>query len=86
MEIIAYTTRGCKYCTYLEELFGRAKVDYKKIVVGNTANDFSMSAFTEDFPEVVGFPHVVIDGESIGGLVETAKFLMNLGLVSAPKK
>ena len=32
------------------------------------------------------FPYVIIDGEVIGGLVETAKFLVEKNLVSSNKK
>ena len=45
-----------------------------------------MDLFKEKYPEVLGFPFVVIDGEQIGGLVETAKLFLDKGLVTAPKK
>ena len=81
-----YAKVGCKFCGNLEELFNRARTDYKKILVGEDANQCPMDLFKEKYPEAIGFPFVVIDGEVIGGLVETAKLFLDKGLVTAPKK
>lgn len=86
MEIKMYARVGCKFCGNLEELFKRADLEYKKIVVGEKENQCPMDLFKEKYPEVLGFPFVVIDGEQIGGLVETAKLFLDKGLVTAPKK
>ena len=86
MEIKMYARVGCKFCGNLEELFKRADLEYKKIVVGEKQNQCPMDLFKEKYPEVLGFPFVVIDGEQIGGLVETAKLFLDKGLVTAPKK
>ena len=83
MEIIAYTTINCFYCDQLKELMDRANVEYTKLV---TDIDFTREEFKEKFPNSNGFPHVIIDGEEIGGLVPTAKFMLENGLVTAPKK
>ena len=81
-----YAQLGCKFCSNLEELFKRADLEYTKIIVGEQANQCSMDLFKEKYPEVIGFPFVVIDGEVIGGLVETAKLFLDKGLVSVRKK
>ena len=86
MEIKAYTKVGCKFCGNLIELFERAGVEYTTIVVGEQANQCPTEVFLEKYPEVVGFPFVVIDGEQIGGLVETAKLFLEKNLVSVKKK
>jgi glutaredoxin len=86
MDIKAYTTRGCKYCTHLKELFDRANVSYDEVIVSDREGDFSMDIFRNEYPKVVGFPFVIIDGEHIGGLVEVAKLFLEKGLVSAKKK
>ena len=83
MEIIAYTTPGCFYCDKLKELFQRAQVDSTIITVGT---DVTREEFKESFPDVQSFPHVIIDGETIGGLVETAKLFLQKDLVSSTKK
>jgi len=86
MEIKAFTTPGCKYCTTLKELFSRANVEYEEIIVGEKENQFSRETFVQMYPDVVGYPFVVIDGEPIGSLVEVAKLFLQKGLVSSPKK
>ena len=86
MDIKAYTTRGCKYCTHLKELFDRANVSYDEIVVSDRENDYNMEVFKQQYPQVVGFPFVIIDGEHIGGLVEVAKLFLEKGLVKSKRR
>ena len=86
MEIKAYTKVGCKFCGNLIELFERAGVEYTTIVVGEKANQCPTEVFRKEYPDVIGFPFVVIDGERIGGLVETAKLFLEKNLVTVPKK
>ena len=83
MEIKAYTTVGCYYCDQLKELFRRAELNYESIVV---TKDITRKDFQTKFPHVDTYPHVIIDGEEIGGLTQTAKFLLEKGLVSSRKK
>ena len=82
MEIKVYTTPGCYYCEQLKELFSRAEVEYDAVQV--LPEDHQK--FKEEHTTAVGFPHVIIDGEHIGGLVETAKLFLQKGLVSSKKK
>tara|TARA_R100001509_G_scaffold25812_2_gene13527 strand:- start:323 stop:583 length:261 start_codon:yes stop_codon:yes gene_type:complete len=86
MEIKAYTKVGCQFCGNLIELFERADVEYTKIVVGDQANQCPTEVFKKEYPDVIGFPFVVIDGERIGGLVEVAKLFLEKKLVTVPKK
>lgn len=83
MEIVAYTNKGCTYCTTLKQLFKRASVSYTEIAVNR---DITHQEFVTKFPTAGGYPHVVIDGQEIGGLVETAKLFLEKGLVDPPKK
>lgn len=81
MNIKVYSTPGCFYCTKLKELFERANItDYEEQVC--TSGD----EVRADYPEASSFPYVIIDGEVIGGLVETAKFFIEKNLVSSNKK
>jgi len=82
MEIIAYTTQGCFYCDKLKELFSRANVEATLISVGS---DINKEEFMGKYPHCTGYPYVIIDGEPIGGLVETAKVFVQKGLVSSKK-
>tara|TARA_Y100000004_G_scaffold39834_1_gene42949 strand:+ start:27 stop:281 length:255 start_codon:yes stop_codon:yes gene_type:complete len=82
MDIKVYTVPGCRYCDQVKELFHRAEVEYDAVVL-NTPE--LKEQFKQDNPEAVGFPHVIIDGEIIGGLVDTAKLFLQKGLVSSRK-
>ena len=76
---IVYTMTDCKYCTLAKELFARAKVEYKEILLDR---DISRSQVKLDLnKDVVTFPQVVYNGEKLGGLVETARHFKSIGLV-----
>lgn len=87
MKITAYTTSGCFYCVQLKELFRRCELDYEVVECHDSDPMFveNWNQFRKDFPHVHGYPFVVIDGEEVGGLVQTAKFLKENGLV-IPRK
>ena len=82
MEILIYTTSGCFYCNQAKQLCRRANVDYRTQEVGV---DITREDFTTSYPHVKAYPYVIIDGNEIGGLVETAKFFLKEGLVSVNK-
>ena len=82
MQITVFTIPGCYYCDQLKKLFERANVTSTIIVVGQ---DMDKNDFVESFPQVTGYPYVIIDGEPVGGLVETAKLFVEKGLVKARK-
>lgn len=83
MEIVVYTNPGCSHCTTVKKLFRRALVEYTEVVMDR---DITFELFRAKFPTAGGYPYVVIDGEEIGGLVETAKLFLEKGLVEPPKK
>lgn len=91
MDIQVYTIQNCFYCSQVKELFRRANLAYKEVlVVPNDEPDLTSSMikkedFSNTYPQVGSFPHVIIDGESIGGIVDTAKLLVSRGLVSGKK-
>jgi glutaredoxin len=84
MKIVAYSIPGCFYCEQLDKLLVQvAKIPYDKLEVGT---DIPKEQFKEENPTATAYPYVIIDGEVIGGLTETAKFLYDRGLVSSSKK
>ena len=83
MEVVAYTLPGCTHCTNLKELFRRAQVDYKEVRV---KADITVEDFQSQYPDIFSFPFVVIDGEQVGGLVDTVKLFVKEGLVSSSRK
>lgn len=82
MEIIIYTMKGCGHCTRIKELLKRAEVEYveKKLDV-----DFTRDQILEQWPQLVGYPAMTVDGEFIGGVVESVKFFVERGLVTSRK-
>ena len=83
MDIQIYTNEGCIWCTRTKELFARANVEYNEIKWQDLEVDDQLKLKTK-YPDVTGFPVVIIDDEFIGGLVDTAKVFLKKGLVTAP--
>ena len=82
MNIKIYSSPGCFYCEQMKELCKRADLDYEYITIDQ---DITRDDFLKLYPGVISTPHVIIDGEVIGGLVEAAKFFLKEGLISANK-
>jgi glutaredoxin len=82
MDITIYTTLGCSYCTTIKELMDRANVEYTAILVGK---DMLLEEFRNLYPKAAGFPYCIIDDVPVGGLMETAKYFTQRGLVSSKK-
>jgi glutaredoxin 3 len=83
MDIIVYTTPGCTYCSQVKELFNRADLEYAEVLVNTLELKEEMLS---KYPQAKTYPHVIIDGESIGGLVATAKLFLEKGLVATKRK
>ena len=83
MKIVIYTIPGCSYCTKVKEIMARANLEYEHILVGN---DISREELIKEHPLAKGFPYVIIDGEPVGGLAQTAKYLLDHGVVIPRKK
>ena len=82
MEIKIYTTEGCFYCEKIKEFCAMENVEYTSYLVGT---DIKPKEFLKKYPFAQGYPYVIIDGEVIGGLVETARLFLKKGLVSSGK-
>jgi glutaredoxin len=83
MKIKIYTIPNCSYCAHVKELMRRAKLDYELFVVGQ---DVDREQMIKKYPLARSYPYVIIDGEPVGGLTQTAKYLVDRGLVSSRKK
>src|ERR671921_444567 len=62
--ITVYTTEPCGYCRVAKALLAKRNVPYEEI---NLANDPEGRAELVRLTGMMTFPHVVIDGEPIGG-------------------
>ena len=82
MDIQIYKKPGCGYCVKIDELMTRAGIEAEIIMIGK---DITTDEFKTNYPNATGVPHVVIDGEEIGGLVETVKYFVEKGLVTSKK-
>ena len=80
--VTAYTLKGCVHCLHLHELLERSSIPQERITYVDVGEDITKEDFIKKFPEAGGYPHVIIDGKSIGGLVETAKYLVKKKMVS----
>ena len=78
MDIKIYTQDGCFYCDQMKELCKRAEVEYE-------SEEIESEVLNARYPNAKSYPYVIIDGEEIGGLIESAKFFLKEGLVSANK-
>jgi glutaredoxin len=83
MDILVYTTSGCTYCSQVKQLFQRANLEYKEVLVNTPELKTEM---VSKYPQAKTYPHVIIDGESVGGLVDTAKLFLEKGLVKSTKR
>lgn len=82
MDIHIYKSPGCGYCVKVIELMERANVQYQTTTIGK---DITLNEFKSLYPNAKGFPYVIIDGNVVGGLVETVKLFVEKGLVSSRK-
>lgn len=58
----------------------RAGFDYEEVFV---TTDTLREEFYSAYPSAKTYPYVIIDGEPVGGLVETAKLFIRKKLVSS---
>ena len=64
MNIVVYTKPDCSYCLKAKSLLALKNVTYTESVVGY---DITKADFMMRYPGVKSVPHVVVDGNSIGG-------------------
>ena len=80
MQIKIYTSPGCHYCTQAKKLFQRAGIRAWEEVVCKTSEQLK-----HDYPNANSYPWIIVDGEEVGGLVETARLFLERGIVSSRK-
>lgn len=80
MDIKVYKIPGCMSCTKMIEVMTRAQLAYTPVLIGI---DIPREEFRKEFPNVNSFPHTVIDGKEIGGLTDTVRYLVSIGLLKS---
>ena len=73
-----YTKIGCPFCTKVKSALELAELQYVELKLGR---DFQKVEFYDKFGNGSTFPQVSVDGKSIGGCVETVKYLKENNLV-----
>ena len=77
-EFLIYSKVGCTYCDKLTTLMTQYDIPYTKITLGE---DYTIDEFVEKFGRAT-FPRVMFNEELVGGMRETAQFLVKKGYVS----
>ena len=78
MKIKIYSSPGCFYCEQARELCERVGREYETITVGK---DISRAEFQELFPNVNQYPHIIVDGNVIGGAGKFQGHLARFGVI-----
>ena len=72
MNFAVYSKESCPYCDKIKQVMDLTKLSY---VVYNLNEDFDRDSFYGEFGQGSTFPQVVVDGNKLGGCVDTIKFL-----------
>ena len=72
MNFAVYSKPGCPYCEKIKKVLDLTKTSY---VVYNLGEHFDKESFYEEFGEGSTFPQVVVDGQKLGGCIDSIKFL-----------
>ena len=72
-EFQIYSKAGCGFCDKLIAVMEKKNIPYHKFQLGV---DYKVEDFLMKFGRGATFPRVVYEGEVIGGMKETVKFLV----------
>jgi len=73
-----YSKDGCPYCEKIEEVMKLAQLSH---VIYKLDEHFNKDGFYGQFGEGSTFPQVVLNGDNLGGCVDTVKYLKEKSLV-----
>jgi glutaredoxin len=80
MKFTVYSKNGCPYCEKIQRVLGLTNVDH---TIYYLDEDFTKEEFLEKFGSESSFPQVILDNDvSLGGCIETVKFLKENKIVS----
>jgi len=72
MNFAVYTKDGCPYCDKVKQVL---ELTESRFVVYNLGQHFEKKEFYGEFGEGSTFPQVVVNGQKLGGCVDTIKYL-----------
>mgnify|MGYP001163712366 FL=1 len=79
MNFAVYSKEGCPYCEKIKKVLDLTKTSY---VVYNLGEHFDKESFYEEFGQGSTFPQVVVDGQKLGGCVDSIKFLQEKKVIN----
>ena len=72
MNFAVYSKEGCPYCEKIKKVLDLTKTSY---VVYNLGEHLDKKSFYDEFGDESTFPQVIVDGQKLGGCIESIKFL-----------
>ena len=79
MNFTVYSKLGCGYCEKIISVLQLAELNFVEYKLDE---DFDRKEFYSQFGEGSTFPQVTVDAYTIGGAVETVKYLQENNLVT----
>ncbi len=79
MNFAVYSKEGCSHCEKIKKVLDLTKTSY---VVYNLGEHFDKESFYEEFGQGSTFPQVVVDGQKLGGCVDSIKFLQEKKVIN----
>ena len=79
MNFAVYSKDGCPYCDKIKQVMDLTKLSY---VVYNLNEDFDRDSFYDEFGQGSTFPQVTVDGEKLGGCIDSIKFLQEKKVIN----
>lgn len=70
--VVVYTKDNCPYCVQAKNLLTNKNVSYAEMKIGV---DLTREDFISIFPNVKSVPHIIINGEQIGGFDKLNEWL-----------
>lgn len=82
MDFVVYSKNGCPFCDKVKFVLNSLKESKGyNLVVYTLDENFSREEFYAQFGQGSTFPQVVLNGENIGGCVDTVKYLQENNLL-----
>lgn len=82
MDFVVYSKDGCPFCDKVKFVLSSLKESKGyNLVVYTLDENFSREEFYAQFGQGSTFPQVVLNGQNIGGCVDTVKYLQENNLL-----
>lgn len=80
MKFTVYAKTGCPYCVKIQKVLELSSLNHEILYLND---DFTSQIFIEKFGKDSSFPQVVLNDEkSIGGCIETVRFLKENNVIN----